>query len=162
MKKLFFSTRLVAVLLVVVLSSGYVLAQTQDALVSHIDSTVRAGDNFFMFANGRWFKEHVIPSSEQSNGIFQTIQDTINAQVHDVCVTSTVKKNVKGSARQKIGDLYYTGMDSVTLNQKGISPLKPEIERINRIQNVKELMQEVAYLNTLAVSPMFNFLCRTR
>jgi putative endopeptidase len=158
MKKLLFSTRMVAVLLIAVLSSGYVLAQSQDALVSHIDSTVRAGDNFFMFANGKWFKEYPIPSSEQSNGIFQTIQDTINAQIHDVCVSSEAMKNsVKGSARQKIGDLYYTGMDSVSLNKEGISPLKPEIERINRIQNGKELMQEVAYLNTFAVSPMFNF-----
>lgn len=151
---------LVAIVLVALLSSVTLSlkAQTLDPLVAHIDSTVNPGDNFFMFANGRWFKDHPIPPSEQSNGIFQTIQDTINGQIHDVCVSSSANKNeVKGSARQKIGDLYYTGMDSVSLNKNGISPLKPYFLRIDRIQNRKELMQMVAFLQTVAASPMFGF-----
>ena len=56
-----------------------------DALVSHIDSTVKAGTDFFQYANGLWFKKNPIPASEQSNGIFQLIQDTINAQVRNIC-----------------------------------------------------------------------------
>ena len=35
--------------------------QIIDPLVSHIDSTVKPGDDFFLFANGKWFKEHPIP-----------------------------------------------------------------------------------------------------
>ena len=31
-----------------------------DALLSHIDSTVKAGDDFFLFANGKWFKQNPI------------------------------------------------------------------------------------------------------
>ncbi|MBB3187030.1 M13 family metallopeptidase [Microbacter margulisiae] len=152
--------RLLIIALVLLLSSATLplTAQTLDPLVAHIDSTVNPGDNFFMFANGRWFKDHPIPPSEQSNGIFQTIQDTINAQIHDVCVSSSTHKNeVKGSARQKIGDFYYTGMDSVALNKNGISPLKLYFLRIDRIQNRKELMQAVAFLQTVAASPMFSF-----
>ncbi|HEY4788745.1 MAG TPA: M13 family peptidase, partial [Bacteroidales bacterium] len=53
----------------------------KDALASHIDSTIRPGDDFFMFANGKWFKQNPIPASEASNGIFQLIQDTINVQI---------------------------------------------------------------------------------
>ncbi len=160
MNKFTFSTRLVILVFVALLSGlpFHSIAQTRDVLVSHIDSTVRPGNDFFMFANGRWFKEHPIPPSEQSNGIFQMIQDTINAQIHDVCVSSAKNQNaVKGSARQKIGDFYYSGMDSVSLNKNGITPLKFDFARINRIQNGKELMQMIAYLHTVAASPMFSF-----
>ena len=44
-----------------------------DALVSHIDTTVRPGNDFFLYANGKWFKENPIPASEQSNGLWQLI-----------------------------------------------------------------------------------------
>jgi len=99
--------------------------QITDALVSHIDSTIKAGDDFFLFANGKWFKQNPIPANEQSNGIWQLIQDTINAQVRHVCESSAaIKDALKGSNKQKIGDFFYSGMDSITLNQKGISDLK--------------------------------------
>ena len=88
--------------------------QTADALVSHIDSTVKPGDDFFLFANGKWFKEHPIPASEQNNGLWQLIQDTINAQVRNICESSAALKDApKGSAKQKIGDFFFTGMDSI-------------------------------------------------
>ena len=83
--------------------------QITDALVSHIDSTVKAGDDFFLYANGKWFRQNPIPGSEQSNGIWQLIQDTINAQIRHVCESSAAMKDaLKGSNKQKIGDLFFT------------------------------------------------------
>src|ERR1035438_7805193 len=64
-----------------------------DALVSHIDSTVKPGDDFFLFANGKWFKNNPIPNSEQQNGLWQLIQDTINAQVRNICESSAALTN---------------------------------------------------------------------
>jgi putative endopeptidase len=135
-----------------------VSSSESDALVSHIDSTVKPGDDFFMFANGKWFKEHPIPASEQSNGIFQIIQDTVNTQVRDICESSAAMANAeKGSNRQKIGDFFYPGMDSVSLNKNGITPLKADFGRIDNIRNNKDLFQELAYIQTVAGSPMFGF-----
>jgi putative endopeptidase len=108
-----------------------------DALVSHIDSTVKPGEDFFLFANGRWFRENPIPASEQSNGLWQLIQDTINSQVRNLCESSAALANApKGSNRQKIGDLFFTAMDSISLNKKGISDLKPELEMIDAISDL--------------------------
>src|SRR5512140_930115 len=109
---------------------------TTEPLVSHIDTTVRPGDDFFLYANGRWFKEHPIPPSEQSNGLWQLIQDTINAQVRTICESSATLRNPeKGSAKQKIGDFFFTGMDSVSLNRDGLRPLKDQFDRIDAIRD---------------------------
>ena len=133
-------------------------AQTSDALVSHIDSTVTPGNDFYSFANGLWFKAHPIPPSEQSNGIFQMIEDTVKVQIHNVCTSSAaIKNNTKGSARQKIGDLFYTGMDSISLNRNGIQPLKGDLSRIDNIKDRKALLKEAAYLQTIGVPSLFNF-----
>jgi putative endopeptidase len=132
--------------------------QTADALVSHIDSTVKPGNDFFLFANGKWFKENPIPASEQNNGLWQLIQDTINAQVRNICESSAALKDApKGSAKQKIGDFFYTGMDSISLNHKGITDLRGDLDRIDGIKNIDGLVKEAAYIHMVSGSPLFGF-----
>ena len=132
--------------------------QVTDALVSHIDSTIKAGDDFFLFANGRWFRQNPIPASEQSNGTWQLIQDTINVQVRHVCESSAaIKDALKGSNKQKIGDFFYTGMDSTTLNKKGISDLKSDLEMIDSIKDINGIIKTTSYIQTIGGSPFFGF-----
>ena len=132
--------------------------QITDALVSHIDSTLKAGDDFFLYANGKWFRQNPIPGSEQSNGIWQLIQDTINAQIRHVCESSAAMKDaLKGSNKQKIGDFFYTGMDSVTLNKKGISDLKNDFDMIDAIKDINGIIKTASYMHTVAGSPLFGF-----
>jgi putative endopeptidase len=76
--------------------------QTHDELVQHIDSSIHPGDDFFMFSNGRWFAQNPIPASERSNGIFRTINDTINATILQICQTAAGNTNDKGSLKQKL------------------------------------------------------------
>ena len=56
-----------------------------DPLITNRDTTVSPSEDFFHYANGGWFKQHPIPSSERSNGIFRMIQDTINNQIKSIC-----------------------------------------------------------------------------
>jgi len=105
---------ILSAMLVFVASLSFSQPKVQDPLVAHIDSTVKPGDDFFLFANGKWFRENPIPASEPSNGLWQIIQDTINAQIRNVCESSaSIKDAPKGSNKQKIGDFFRTGMDSI-------------------------------------------------
>jgi putative endopeptidase len=130
----------------------------KDELVTHIDSTIIPGDDFFMYANGKWFRDHPIPSSEAQNGLWQMIQDTVNSQVLKICQSSAAMVNAeKGSIKQKIGDFYLSGMDSVTINNKGIDELKNEIRKIDAIQKPAEIARITAYLQALGSGPIFRF-----
>ena len=129
-----------------------------DALVSHIDSAISPGDDFFLFANGKWFKENPIPASEQSNGLWQLIQDTINAQVLNICESSAALSNAeKGSNKQKIGDFFFSGMDSVTLNKNGIAGLKNELDKIDAITDIKGIVRSASRIHSISGSPLFSF-----
>ena len=131
---------------------------TQDPLIAHIDTTVKPGDDFFQYANGRWFKENPIPASEEYNGIWRLVQDTINAQIRIICESSAALTNAeKGSNKQKIGDFFFTGMDSITINKKGMANLKKDFKMIDDINNIKGIVHAAAYVHTVAGSPMFSF-----
>jgi len=132
--------------------------ESPDPLLSHIDSTLNPGADFFLYANGKWFKQNPIPASEQSNGLWQMIQDTINAQVLNICQSSaTIKNPKKGSNKQKIGDFYFSGMDSAKINKNGISDLKVEMDEIDAIQDLKALIKIAAKIHKTSGAPLFNF-----
>lgn len=128
-----------------------------DPLLTNRDTTVNPSQDFFSYANGGWFKNHPIPSSEKSNGIFRMIQDTINNQIKSICIKSAEANAAKGSNKQKIGDFYASGMDSVAINKAGVTPLKKELDKINSVKDITSLLQTVAYLHTIEASPAFGF-----
>jgi putative endopeptidase len=157
MKKLLLPFSIIAVMMLLVSCQKNEMRKP-DALVAHIDSTVRPGDDFFLYANGKWFKENPIPASEQSNGLWQVIQDTINAQVRTICESSAALMNAqKGSNKQKIGDFFFSGMDSVTLNKSGIADLKNDFDMIDGLKDVKGVVKAAAYIHTVSGSPLLSF-----
>jgi putative endopeptidase len=129
-----------------------------DALASNIDTSVNPGKDFFSYANGKWILKNPIPASEPSNGIWQLIGDTINAQVRKICESSAAIANPEmGGNKQKIGDFYSSGMDSTTLNKKGISDLQPLFDKINNAKTTDDIISLVAWMNTIGSSPFFSF-----
>ncbi len=139
-------------------NSGIKNKNSRDPLVAHIDSTVKPGDDFFLFANGKWFKENPIPASEGSNGLWLMIGDTINAQIRQICESAANLKNEKiGSNKQKIGDFFYSGMDSNSLNKRGLDGIKLILNKIDKIKNIDDLIQTSAYIHSFSGSPMFEF-----
>lgn len=129
----------------------------EDVLVTNRDTLVDPSTDFFHYANGGWFKKHPIPASEKSNGIFRMIQDTINNQIKTICLKSAESNAEKGSTKQKIGDFYASGMDSVTINKLGITPLDKEIIKIEAVKDVPSLLATLAYFHTQGSAPGFSF-----
>ena len=77
MSKFSFTRRLSAVALVVAflfstLHVG-VLGQSVGVDTAGMDRSVAPGDDFFLYANGTWFKDTEIPADRTSLGIFQNI-----------------------------------------------------------------------------------------
>ncbi|WP_394759704.1 M13 family metallopeptidase [Flavobacterium sp.] len=128
-----------------------------DALTTNRDTLANPSDDFFAYANGGWFKRNPIPETERSNGIFRTIQDTINNQIKSICEKSAAANADKGTNKQKIGDFYASGMDTISINKLGISPLKSELAKIDAIKDVSSLLNSIAYLHTIGASPAYGF-----
>jgi len=128
-----------------------------DALISHIDTTVSPGTDFFRYANGKWFNENPISKTEQSSGIWQIIKDTIQSKILKVCQASAKTVSEKGSNKQKIGDFYSSGMDSIKINQAGIGAISKYLEQIESIKTTDELANQTAFIQSASASALFGF-----
>lgn len=129
-----------------------------DPLLTNRDTTVNPADDFFQYANGGWFKRNPIPATERSNGIFRMIQDTIDKQIKSICEEAAKDDDaLKGSNKQKIGDFYASGMDSLAINKSGIKPLKQELARINSVKDVQGVLATMAHMHTVGAGPGFGF-----
>ena len=128
-----------------------------DFLASNIDTTINPAEDFFLYANNGWFKKNPIPASEGSNGLWQLIRYTINAQVREICENAaTDTKATKGSNKQKIGDMFFTGMDSLNINKTGLSAIKPELDQIASITDAGTLSKVAAMIHTTSASPLMS------
>src|ERR1700760_296701 len=55
-----------------------------DPIIKNIDSTVKPGDDFFQYANGKWLKENPIPAAYSSWGIFNEVQERNRAVLRGI------------------------------------------------------------------------------
>jgi putative endopeptidase len=108
------------------------------------DSTVRAQDDFFTYANGSWIKKTVIPASQSSWGAFYTLVDQSLADTKNIMDSLSKQEGLqKGSIEQQVGDLYASIMDSAGIESKGLTPLKADLARIDQVKDVHGIIDEV-------------------
>src|ERR1700761_65298 len=124
---------------------------------SGMDTTVKPGDNFFEYANGNWMKKTVIPPSESGWGSFYTLDDDNVKHLHQILEDVSSKDNTAGSTEQKVGDLYKSGMDTVTIEKRGYDPIKPQLAKIAAVKDYKGLVALAADGFKTGDGSLFNF-----
>ncbi|MDB5140171.1 MAG: peptidase [Mucilaginibacter sp.] len=107
---------------------------------SGMDSTVKPGDNFFLYANGKWLKNTKIPPSEIGWGSGYIVRNENLKNLHAILDDLSAKDNPAGSKEQKVADLYKSGMDTVTIEKSGYEPVKPLLAKINSVKDYKGLI----------------------
>lgn len=124
---------------------------------ANLDTTVRPGDNFYLYANGGWLKNNPMPSEYSRYGSFDKLQEDNDKMVHDLVLELAKQTNQPGSIAQKIGDFFAAGMDSSTIEKEGINPLKPYLEKIQKASSVQDIQALIASLQTNGLDPLFSF-----
>jgi|SRR5690242_14701008 len=110
---------------------------------SGFDSTVRPQEDFYHYVNGGWIKRATIPASKASWGSIAILQQKTLNKLKSLLDSCAASYAAKGSNAQKVGDFYASSMDSVAIEQKGLSPLKQDLKRIAGIKTQKEVLQEM-------------------
>ncbi|MFT4152768.1 M13 family metallopeptidase [Parafilimonas sp.] len=109
-----------------------------------IDSSVKPGDNFFMYVNRKWYDTVQIPPSQTGVGAYMFMNYPQRLRLQGILDSVAKAGNTTGSIEQKLGDFYASGMDTNTINKRGYDPIKPILTRIDSISNVASLMKFVA------------------
>lgn len=127
----------------------------KDVFAANIDSSYNPGDDFFMFANGKWIKNNPIPPEESSWGIGYIVNNENEQRIHEICEEAAKEGGAKGSASQKIGDFWTAAMDSAAIEKQGTKYLQSYLEKINSITDIPSFINVVADLDKIGESALF-------
>ncbi len=124
---------------------------------ANMDTTISPGADFYLYANGNWLRKEVIPASQVMWDSFTILEDENQKNLKKILEEVSSKKNAKGTADQKVAGLYTSGMDTVTIEKLGYSPIKPLLAQINAVKNYKDLINLAADENKEGNSFLFGF-----
>jgi len=124
---------------------------------SNMDFTVNPGDDFFRFANGGWLVANPIPDEYSRYGSFEQLRKLNDSQLQElISQIQADTEALQGSNRQKIRDFYNSAMDTVAIENNGLTPLQGELDRISAITDISGLVQVISHQHLLGVRSLFS------
>lgn len=103
------------------------------------DTTIAPGDDFYHYVNGDWLARTPIPPDRSNYGAFSELADRAEQQVHEILRQLDGANTPPNSPQQRLGDFYHAWMDEGAIEAKGITPLKPDLERLSGIESKADL-----------------------
>ena len=123
----------------------------KDVVIKNMDTTTKPGDDFFKYANGGWLKKNPIPPAYSSWGIGNVLEEELRDRLKKINLDALNANAGNGTNTQKIGDFYFSGMDTLQIEKQGIAPLKEELAKIENIKSIADLVNLFAYYQTIGV-----------
>lgn len=95
------------------------------------DPAVRPGDDFFQHVNGAYLARTAIPQNQSSITRRSDMTDRVNNRLRLILDAAAAHANpLPADLRGKVGAFYGSFMDEAAIEQRGIEPIKEELEAI--------------------------------
>ncbi|HET6219320.1 MAG TPA: M13 family metallopeptidase [Acidobacteriaceae bacterium] len=122
-----------------------------------MDKSVDPCENFYQYSCGGWLKQNSIPKDESSYGRPNEIIDRNQEVLKAILEKAAAGGAERSSNEQKIGDYYAACMNVEVVNNAGLKPLQPLLERIAGLKSKDELPELTAYMDSVGVNTLFSF-----
>ncbi|HEY2092781.1 MAG TPA: M13 family metallopeptidase [Thermoanaerobaculia bacterium] len=116
------------------------------------DTSVKPGDDFFRYANGKWLDETTIPADRSNVGVFSMLAENADKRTADL---------IRETPAGKIADYYAAYMDEKTIEAKGLHPLDAQLASIRAIHDKASLARVIGSQLRADVDPLNNAVLHT-
>ena len=153
--------RFVLVFLFIAVSCASLLARQATEKIPaldpvNMDLSVQPCVDFYHYANGMWLKRNPVPPEFSRWGSFQILAEKNTVVLRGILEEAARNAGApKGTNIQKIGDFYFTGMDTSRIEGLGSKPIEADLNRITSIKDASGLLEELAWLHLNGVGGVF-------
>ena len=119
-----------------------------------MDRAVTPGNDFFSYANGKWFKNTEIPPDRSDYGVFSILGEETNLRLNDLLNQAAKDSTQPGLDERKAADYFAAYMDEEAIEKKGLEPLRNELSRIAAISSRSALVRALAQTIRNDVDPL--------
>ncbi len=113
--------------------------------------------DFYQYACGNFAKLHPIPPDMPEFDEFVNLYEFNTQALHNILAQAAAAHAAVGTDEQKIGDYYSACMDTDAIQQRGLAPIQPALDRIAALKSKSELPALIAYLNKMGVGVFFDY-----
>jgi predicted metalloendopeptidase len=119
---------------------------------TYLDRSVRPQDDLYQFVNGGWLRKYPVPEDASRWSAASELNERSRDAMHALLEEASRSAAPAGSEERKVGDLYASFMDSARIEALGVTPLKPELDRIAAVTAASQLPAAFARLARLGVT----------
>ena len=123
--------------------------------LTNLDTSVQPAENFYQYATGGWQKKNPLKPEFARYGSFDVLRENNEKRINELFSQMAKTTAESGSVEQKISDLYKMGLDSVRLNNEGLTVLAADFAAIDAICDGESLAKAVADIHLTAGNPLF-------
>jgi putative endopeptidase len=111
--------------------------------LEYIDRSVKPGDDFYTYANGRWVETARIPADRVSVGAWADAGERVDDRLRTIVADLHTRTDLTPEER-KLRDLYDAYTDSVAIEANGLGPLRKDLARITGARTREEIARLMA------------------
>jgi len=108
-----------------------------------MDKSVKPGDDFYTFANGRWMKSNEIPADRSNIGGFYIADQLREKNTRELLDGILKEKPDANSADGKIANYYNAYLNTDAIDRAGMAPAKADLDAIAGITDKTQLSSAI-------------------
>jgi len=125
---------------------------------ANLDTSCKACDDFYHYANGGWLKNNPIPPAFSTWGTTSSLNDHNIEVLHQILEEAAKNTSAPaGSNEQKIGAMYASCMDTAAIEAAGAKPLQPGFALVEKLKTTKDLPMVLAAFRNNSYGSVFGF-----
>ena len=122
-----------------------------------MDKSLNPSEDFFMFCNGNWVKNTVIPATESRWGSFNELEKSNNEKLTKILEECSAQAGEVGSQNQILGAYYASLVNMKQRDAVGITAIQSELSVINELKRKDLLVELIASHHSDGIGSAFGF-----